>query len=162
MTQFNDQLPGGLPVPSVKVPRSGFKSRQAWIFSGFFFYDLLSISKLPCTFVLTASDKAKQAWGRETGGEKENVWHFARCGKWFLFAFYMLMSRTFYFTIDLSWEKHFLVASVKQPLPMAHCPSMARRPCRDREACHWKKCLMKGIFSLLFWTSSAKINDAVL
>ena len=47
------------------------------------------------------------------------MWHFARCGKWFLFAFYMLMSRTFYFTLDLSWEMHFLVASVKQPLPIS-------------------------------------------
>ena len=29
------------------------------------------------------------------------------------------MSRTFYFTMDLSWEMHFLVASVKQPLPIS-------------------------------------------
>ena len=29
------------------------------------------------------------------------------------------MSKTFYFTMDLSWEMHFLVASVKQPLPIS-------------------------------------------
>lgn len=130
----------------------------------FFVFMLVIVmeGKQPCTFVLTASDKAKQAWGRKTRGAKENVWHFARCGKWFLFACYTLMSRTKYFTIYLSWEMHFLVASVIQPLSMTLRPSMARSSCRDREACHWKNCLMEGIFSFLFWTSSAKLNDAVL
>ena len=48
MTQFNDQLPGGLPVPSVKVPQQSRRGQDSnpgkpEFFQAFFSDDLLCI-----------------------------------------------------------------------------------------------------------------------
>ena len=48
MTEFNDQLPGGLPAQSVRVPQQSHKGQGSnpgmpEFFSGFFLYNLLCI-----------------------------------------------------------------------------------------------------------------------